>query len=67
MLVKFSTLSGGVFIEVGTSDEYAPRARCFRFDAAGNAEWAAYADLISNNSAPRWFGHVFTAKDFIFA
>ena len=67
MLVKFSTLANGVFIEVCTFNEYEPRARCFRFDAAGNAEWAAYADLISNNPAPRWFGHVFTAKDFIFA
>lgn len=67
MLVKFSTLAGGVFIEVTGSDEYKPSDRCFRFDNAGNAEWASYGDLTSNNPAPRWFGHIFTVKDFIFA
>jgi len=67
MLVKFSPLAGGVFIEVGTSDQYRSQDRCFRFDAAGNAEWASFADLAGNNPAPRWFGHVFKAKDFIFA
>ena len=67
MLVKFSTLAGGVFIEVTSASEYRGSERCFRFDAAGNAEWAAYADLIGANPAPRWFGHVYKAKDFIFA
>lgn len=67
MLVKFSTLAGGVFIEVGTSDKYRPQDRCFRFDANGNAEWASFADLTSNNPMPRWFGHCFKEKDFLFA
>ena len=67
MLVSFSTLAGGVFIEVTSADERRPSDRCFRFDAKGNAEYATFADLISNNPAPRWFGHVFKEKDFIFA
>ena len=67
MLVKFSTLAGGVFIEVTDSDEYKPSDRCFRFDKAGNAEWASYGDLTGNNPAPRWFGHVFKERDFLFA
>lgn len=67
MLVKFSSLAGGVFIEVGASDKYQSHSRCFRFDANGNAEWASFGDLISNNPMPRWFGHCFKAKDFLFA
>jgi hypothetical protein len=67
LLVKFSSLAGGVFVEVGCGDEYAPQARCFRFDAAGNAEYAIHADLAANNPAPRWFGHCFKEKDFDFA
>jgi len=67
MLVKFSTLAGGVFIEVGNGDARTQQDRCFRFDANGNAEWAAYADLTSANPAPRWFGHCFKEKDFLFA
>lgn len=67
MLVKFSTLAGGVFIEVNDASEYQPQDRCFRFDANGNAEWAAFADLAGNNPMPRWFGHCFKAKDFLFA
>ncbi len=67
MLVSFSTLAGGVFIEVTGADERRPSDRCFRFDAKGNAEYATFADLIGSNPAPRWFGHVFKEKDFIFA
>ena len=67
MLVKFSTLAKGVFIEVTASDEHKATDRCFRFDEKGNAEYATYGDLTSNNPAPRWFGHVFNAKDFTFA
>jgi len=66
MLVKFSTLAGGVFIEVSGMDRK-QSDRCFRFDARGNAEYAILADLTSANPAPRWFGHVFTAKNFILA
>lgn len=33
----------------------------------GNAEYALFADLIGSNPAPRWFGHVFKEKDFLFA
>lgn len=67
MLLKFSTLAGGVFIEVSGAMEYRDADRCFRFDGAGNAEYAFFADLISNNPAPRWFGHCFKEKDFMFA
>lgn len=67
MLVSFSTLAGGVFIEVTGADERRPSDRCFRFDTNGNAEYATFADLIGNNPAPRWFGHVYKEKDFIFA
>ena len=66
MLVKFSTLAGGVFIEAN-SDERKPSDRCFRFDGNGNSEYAFYSELISNNPAVRWFGHQFKEKDFSFA
>lgn len=67
MVLKFSTLAGGVFIEETGADERRPSDRCFRFDRAGNAEYAMFADLIGSNPAPRWFGHVFKEKDFLFA
>lgn len=67
MLVKFSSLAGGVFIEVTDADERRASDRCFRFDSAGNSEWASYGDLTSANPAPRWFGHVFKERDFTFA
>lgn len=67
MLVKFSTLAGGVFIEVTDAQEYGDSDRCFRFDKSGNAEYATYADLTGSNPAPRWFGHVFKERDFMFA
>lgn len=67
MLVKFSTLGGGVFIEQTEGDEYKPTDRCFRFDEAGNAEYATHGDLSQNGDRARWYGHQFKAKDFIFA
>lgn len=67
MLVKFSTLADGVFIEVNDAMEYQPSDRCFRFDANGNAKYAIFADLISTNPAPRWFGHCFNEREFTFA
>lgn len=67
MLVKFSTLANGVFIEDNGSGERKPTDRCFRFDVNGNSEWASFADLTSNNPAPRWYGHQFKERDFTFA
>lgn len=67
MLVKFSTLAGGVFIEQRDEASYANDTRCFRFDRSGNTEFARYGDLISINPAPRWYGHSFKEKDFLFA
>lgn len=67
MLLKFSTLAGGVFIEETGASERRASDRCFRFDASGNAEYALFADLIGNNPAPRWFGHIYKERDFVFA
>ena len=67
MLVKFSTLADGVFIEQKDEIAYQNDTRCFRFDKAGNAEYALYGDLSSNNPSPRWYHHVFKERDFIFA
>ena len=49
MLVKFSTLANGVFIEDNGTDERKFSDRCFRFDANGNAEYALFADLTGSN------------------
>lgn len=65
ILVKFSNLAGGVFIEQREEDEYQPDTRCFRFE--NGVEYAFYGDLMSNNPAPRWYGHVFGPQQFIFA
>ncbi len=67
MLLKFSTLAGGVFIEVTASDERHPSDRCFRFDNKGNAEYALFGELMGSNPAPRWYGHMFKERDFTFA
>ena len=67
MLVKFSTLADGVFIEATGAEEYSASDRCFRFDKNGNAEWASYGDLTSNNPSPRWFHHCYKESDFVFA
>ena len=69
MLVKYSSLAGGVFIEITRNDEsdYQPNDRCFRFDKDGNAEYAFYSELTNGNPAPRWYGHVAKEKDFTFA
>lgn len=67
MLVKFSTLAGGVFIEDTGADGRRATDRCFRFDANGNAEYAFFGDLMSRNPAPRWFGHVYKEREFTFA
>ena len=67
MLVKFSTLRDGVFIEVGDGESYHPNARCFRFDKYGNAEYAFLHDLVSDNPSPRWFGHCYKETAFTFA
>lgn len=67
MIVKFSTLAGGVFIEQRDEAEYGAETRCFRFDRQGRAEYANYGDLVGVNPAPRWYGHSFQEKDFLFA
>ena len=65
MLVKhLPDVRDGVFIEVSPTHEFTPYARCFRFDDAGNAEYALLADLTSSNPYPRWFGHCINQRQF---
>lgn len=67
MLVSFATIAGGVWIEVLEAMERTGRERCFRFDDAGNAEYALLADLQQNGERARWFSHVFKYRDFTLA
>lgn len=67
MLVKFSTIAGGLFIEENGTGERLPDDRCFRFDAEGNSEYALFADVVENGKFARFFGHIFVARDFTFA
>ena len=67
MVVKFSTLAGGVWIEQRDEAEYGPRTRCFRFDSNGNAEWASYTELKDAPDFARWFGFMLPANQFSFA
>lgn len=66
LVVKFSTLAGGVFIEE-TGPARLPTDRCFRFDAQGGAEYAFYADVTAQRSPIRWYAHAYTDADFLFA
>lgn len=65
MVVSFSTIANGVFVEVLSGMERTGRERCFRFDNEGNAEYALLSDLQSQPNAARWYGHAFKAKDFV--
>ena len=66
-VVKFSTLAGGVFIEQRDEAEYSADTRCFRFDKNGHAEYAFYGVLADDPRFARWYGHVYSEKDFLFA
>ena len=66
MVVSFSTLANGVFVEVLSGMERTGRERCFRFNKNGNAEYAILSELIDRPSAARWYGHAYKAKDFVF-
>lgn len=68
MVVKFSTLMGGVFIEIrGDGYLYEPGNRCFRFDEKGNSEYTFYRELAGKGPHPRWYAHQYKEKDFTFA
>lgn len=67
LVVKFSTLAGGVFIEENGTPERKPEDRCFRFSAGGAAEYAAWGELMSDPDRARWYGHQFRERDFLFA
>lgn len=69
MVVSFSTLAGGVFIEVfadGLPEGYSGRERCFRFNADGSCEYALHRDLVENGARARWFGHIYRKENFVF-
>lgn len=68
-VLKFSTLAGGVFIEdlPGDHEERTGAERCFRFDKEGRAEYAILKDLQENGERARFFGHQFSASDFVLA
>jgi len=68
-VLKFSTLGGGLFLEVRANDgdEWAADTRCFRFDANGNAEYAFFADVVENGDHARFYGHVSKEKHWDFA
>ena len=66
MVVSFSTLANGVFVEVLSGMERTGRERCFRFDKNGNAEYAVLSELQARPDAARWYGHAYKAKDFVF-
>lgn len=66
IVVKFSTLRGGVFIEQSDEAEYRPNTRCFRASWDSSMEYALYGDLVSNNPAPRWYAHAFPQSRFTF-
>lgn len=63
IVAKFSTLAGGVWIE--QAETPLGTTRVWRFDGDGNAEWISLDILVEGDPAPRWFGHQYTAKDFI--
>ena len=63
IVAKFSTIAGGAWIE--QAETPFGTTRVWRFDDAGRAEWADLAELTGGNPAPRWFGHQFTAVDFV--
>ena len=67
IVVKYSTLAGGVFIEVTENPEYQDTDRAFLFDAQGRAQWAYVGDLKENGVRARWYGHQYTTKNFVFA
>jgi hypothetical protein len=68
-VLKFSTLGGGLFLEVRANDgdEWAADTRCFRFDANGNAEYAFFADVVENGDHARFYGHVSKERNWDFA
>lgn len=66
MLVKYSSLAGGVFIEVGSGTEYLSHHRCFRFGPS-DVKWATKADLEQNGPNARWFSCDIPQSSFIFA
>ena len=67
--LKFSSLGGGLFLEVRASDgdEWAADTRCFRFDANGNADYAFFADVVENGDRARFYGHVSKEQHWDFA
>lgn len=66
IVASFSTVAGGVWVEdVPGREERTGSERCFRFDSEGRAEYAILKDAQERGEGCRWFGHVYTSKDFI--
>ena len=61
IVAKFATIANGVWIEQ-TPTPYGT-TRAWRFDPKGRAEWACLDALKGGDT--RFFGHQFTAKDFV--
>ena len=67
MKIEQSEKFSGVFIEVPRYSHlnHDSQTRCFRFDAAGNAEYAWFDELQqSGQERARWYGHQYKRRDF---
>lgn len=69
MLVKYSSLAGGSFIEVVDREGncYLDSDRVFRPAGNGAMEWAFYGDVIRDGELVRWYGCSLPASQFEFA
>lgn len=67
--VKLATFNAAVlaWVEIRPDAmEFDGTERCFRFDDEGRAEYAFHRDLMENGERARWYGHVYTQRDFVF-
>lgn len=70
MIVKFSTLAGGVWIEYDPFAESSDRTgdeRCFVFTKNGKAKYAILSHLLKDADNATWQSINLVKKDFIFA
>lgn len=70
IVVKFSTLAGGVWIEQPSDPfrcEYEYSDRVFRESGGGNMEWAQYGDVVRDGELVRWYHFQIPETEFVFA
>jgi len=70
MIVKFSTLAGGVWIEDNEEAYGSDRTgdeRCFRFSKTGKAQYAILSHLLKDEKTATWQSINLMEKDFLFA